>query len=234
MNCFQLKSQIPRQQNRFEQDKSTDSDLDGKIVILCQANNVIVSTSARVLSKHGVQLILIDIDHNQQKLRQLAQSCDQVAKHGSRWHFYDKKWQRVQKTLVYTIKSYSDVDTLKSIVSNVLSRFGKIDALVFASETFNLHNDCLNNPTLMHNLEQTFTNILYLFVNLVQLVAPILETTNGVILNISTVSALKPVTKNKNLENIQLNQISFKYRISIIYVNRWLEVQSKCLSNVLH
>ena len=168
------------------------------ILIIAAASDPIASSIAIRLSKLGAQLILVDCPEAKERLTQLASNCDAAALHGTKWQFRSNKWQRAQKATVFTLNPEdSSVGlSIKVMIKNIADMFGaRLDALIFKSANIESKEELLNNTkSLMQNLEQTLNSELMLFVRIVQAVVPLLEQTQGTIINLSTMDALKPVS----------------------------------------
>lgn len=187
INLAQLEAQYYRQ--------LSNSDLSDQIVIFAGASSDVAGSSAQLLSRQGAQLVLVDRPATLARLEQLAKSCDQVAQHGNKWQFRNNKWQRVQKALVLTLESGTDSKGCESIVNTVADTFGRIDALVFAGSSSPASpTDSITDSSIVSQLDRNLESELLAFVNLTRVVVPHLERSQGSIINLSTVAAIKPVS----------------------------------------
>lgn len=170
------------------------NDLRDQVIFIYRpcVNEPIMWITIDLLSKLGAQLVLVDLDHFNDDLNRLASKCYQVAKYGNRWHFKNGKWQRVQRTICFTLQSFFDKNQMDNIIAKVIMEFGKINCFLFSAPSIQTL-DSINDTKLMENFSRKLDEQLITLTNMSQILLPYLEETEGTIINISTVHALEPV-----------------------------------------
>lgn len=87
----------------------------------------------------------------------------------------------------------------RRLIDETISKFGRLDFLINNAGGGSPY-DSLYNENLMHGFDQVYGLNVRAVIHLTQLAAPYLEITNGNIINISSVAALRPVSFKRKIE----------------------------------
>jgi NAD(P)-dependent dehydrogenase (short-subunit alcohol dehydrogenase family) len=164
------------------------TDLSSKVAIITGSCSDIGVAVAVLLAKNGAQVVVIDSDES--KLLKVAQRCDESALHGNKWHFMNNKWQRVQKALPIVADIAKDEDC-KKLIDIVIENLGKIDLLINNASSKEMSR--LINAKLINIYDRVMSLDLRSVIYLTHLAIPYLESSNGVIINVSSTAAIIPV-----------------------------------------
>lgn len=193
--------------SNFSHEQLNQNDLRNQVIFIYRpcANEPIMWITIDLLSKLGAQMVLVDLDHFKESLDRMASKCYQVAKYANRWHFRNGKWQRVQRTICFTLESFFDKKQINNIIEKVKMEFGKINCFLFSVASGIQTSDSISDSKMMQIFSQKLDEQLITIAKMSQILLPCLEETKGTIINISTVHALQPVCILNNFLFWQLN-----------------------------
>lgn len=166
--------------------------LENKVAVITGAGGVLCSEFARALAKNGVKVALIGL--HEENVKKVA---DEITALGG--------------TALYYACNVLDKKSIESVHSDILARLGKCDILIngaggnnpratTTNEYYNVGDEERNDIKTFFNLDREdfeFVFSLNLMGTLLpsQVFAPDMLNREGVILNVSSMNAFKPLTK---------------------------------------
>ena len=169
-----------------------NTDLTGKVAVITGAGGVLCSEFARALAKNGVKVALIGL--HEENVKKVA---DEITALGG--------------TALYYACNVLDKKSIESVHSDILARLGKCDILIngaggnnpratTTNEYYNVGDEERNDIKTFFNLDSEDFDAVF-SLNLMgtllpsQVFAPDMLNREGVILNVSSMNAFKPLTK---------------------------------------
>jgi NAD(P)-dependent dehydrogenase (short-subunit alcohol dehydrogenase family) len=154
---------------------SNSRDFTGKVVLITGSSAGIGAATAILFSKCGAQVVVTG--RNAQNVSKVAKECKKVSPKG-----------------LQALEVVADLrinDDLKRLLDQTIDTFGKLDVLVNNAGVATI--SYIKTPTLMDDYDSIMNLNVRSVVYLTHLAVDHLEKTKGVIINVSSVTGLKPV-----------------------------------------
>jgi len=148
----------------------------GKVALISGSSSSIGAKTAILLSKAGAQVVVTG--RNAQNVSQVAQQCTKVSPK--------------ELLVLEVVADVTKTDDCKRLIDSTISKFGKLGVLVnYAGAGA---RSSIRDPNLIDVYDQTMNLNLRSVVYLIHLSVEHLEKTKGVIINVSSIAALRPVS----------------------------------------
>jgi len=157
---------------------SNSNNFTGKVVVITGSSAGIGAATAVLFSKSGAQVVVTG--RNAQNVSQVAQECKKVSPKGL-------------IALEVVADLTKEVDS-KRLIDSTISKFGKLDILV--NNAGAAVPSPIKDPSIIDSYDKIMNLNVRSVVYLTHLAVEHLERTKGVIINISSVSGLKPTPAN--------------------------------------
>ena len=151
----------------------------GKVALVTGSSSGIGASTAIHFAQFGGQVVITG--RNQERLQKVFDDCKKAAQQGS---------FKTSNPVIQLVGDVSDFEFCKKLVKTTIDTFTKIDILV-NNAAFGIPSSIYDAKLLENYDKMTQTNLRSV-VALTQLVVPYLETTKGVIINVSSVGSTKP------------------------------------------
>ena len=158
---------------------SNSQNFKGKVALVTGSSSGIGAETAILFAQFGGQVVITG--RNKEKLQKVFDQCKKAGQEGT---------FKTANPVIQLVGDINDVEFCKKLVESTVNNFGKIDILVnnagFGKPI------SIYDPNYLKNFTEMFNTNVKSVVAMSQLVIPYLEKTKGVIVNVSSMSSMRP------------------------------------------